>query len=314
MAKNLFRPSEFKFSPEKVHISPPEIMVKQQHAVQKRVAMREVEEYTGPTVDELRREAEAFRASWEEERTAMIESARAEAEKIVKEAEDHAFDEVKKKSDQALRLKQEAEDEARAIIDKAKQEAREIVEAASKEVDEIRDRATKEARKAGFDQGFAQGQDEVSRIIERVHVVLTKAVERRNEIIEESEGQLIQMVLQIAKKVVKVISENQKNVVINNIVQALRKLKTKADINIRVNLSDLQITTEHTKELIAKFERVNSITVMEDITVDPGGCIIETDFGQIDARISSQLREIEERILDLAPIAVQKKPISLTGQ
>lgn len=314
MAKNLFRPSEFKFSPEKVHISPPEIMVKQQHAVQKRVAMREVEEYTGPTVDELRSEAEAFRASWEEERTAMIESARAEAEKIVKEAEDHAFDEVKKKSDQALRLKQEAEDEARAIIDKAKQEAREIVEAASKEVDEIRDRATKEAKKAGFDQGFAQGQDEVSRIIERVHVVLTKAVERRNEIIEESEGQLIQMVLQIAKKVVKVISENQKNVVINNIVQALRKLKTKADINIRVNLSDLQITTEHTKELIAKFERVNSITVMEDITVDPGGCIIETDFGQIDARISSQLREIEERILDLAPIAVQKKAISLTGQ
>jgi flagellar assembly protein FliH len=47
---------------------------------------------------------------------------------------------------------------------------------------------------------------------------------------------------------------------------------------------------------------VKSITVLEDSSVDRGGCILETDFGQIDARISSQLSEIEERILELAPI------------
>ena len=45
-----------------------------------------------------------------------------------------------------------------------------------------------------------------------------------------------------------------------------------------------------------------SVTIMEDTTVDRGGCIIETDFGQIDARISSQLHEIEEKILELMPI------------
>ena len=44
-------------------------------------------------------------------------------------------------------------------------------------------------------------------------------------IIEESETQVINLVLLIAKKVIKVISENQKNVVINNVVQALRKLQ-----------------------------------------------------------------------------------------
>ena len=31
-------------------------------------------------------------------------------------------------------------------------------------------------------------------------------------------------------------------------------------------------------------------------TVDPGGCILETDLGQIDARITSQFKEIEEKI------------------
>ena len=79
-------------------------------------------------------------------------------------------------------------------------------------------------------------------------------------------------------------------------------MKSKADVVIRVNLADLQMATEHTREILEKIEKVGKITVMEDSTVDRGGCIIETDFGQIDARISAQLKEIEDRILDLVPI------------
>ncbi|MFP4409747.1 MAG: flagellar assembly protein FliH, partial [Spirochaetaceae bacterium] len=38
-----------------------------------------------------------------------------------------------------------------------------------------------------------------------------------------------------------------------------------------------------------------------------GGAIVETDFGEIDARISSQLREIEDRILELMHISNRSK-------
>jgi flagellar assembly protein FliH len=313
MAKNLFRASEVTFSNERVHISPPELMVRQQHALQREALSREVETYQGPKVEDLRREAELFQAQWEEEKQRMIEAAKEQAAKIIQEAEDHGFEEVKKKTDSALKVKLEAEDEARAILEKARLEAQEIIVKAQEEAEQMKINAIKESKDLGFSEGYESGKEEVERIIDRVHVVLTKAIERRNEIIQESEGQLVQLVLQIAKKVVKVLSENQKNIVVNNVVQALRKLKSKADVTIRVNLSDLKITTEHTKELIEKFERVNSITVMEDATVDPGGCIIETDFGQIDARISSQLREIEEKILELTPISTKSKPVSGTG-
>jgi len=106
----------------------------------------------------------------------------------------------------------------------------------------------------------------------------------------------------IAKKVVKVISENQKNVVVNNVIQALRKLKSRGEVLIKVNLSDVELTSEHIKDFMRMVENIRSVTVVEDSTVDKGGCIIETDFGEIDARISSQLHEIEEKILDLVPI------------
>jgi flagellar assembly protein FliH len=57
-------------------------------------------------------------------------------------------------------------------------------------------------------------------------------------------------------------------------------------------------------------ERVTSITIAEDSTVDVGGCIIETDFGEIDARIATQHREIEDRILELTPIQTRPKASS----
>ena len=42
--------------------------------------------------------------------------------------------------------------------------------------------------------------------------------------------------------------------------------------------------------------------MLEDSSVERGGCIVETDFGAIDARISSQLAELEEKILEISPI------------
>ena len=132
-------------------------------------------------------------------------------------------------------------------------------------------------------------------------------MEKRAEILQETEAQVVELVLLVAKKVVKVISENQKSVVIQNIQQALRKLKTKSDVIVRVNLADLQLATEHVKDFVQLTENAKKMQIVEDSTVDRGGCVIETDFGEIDARISSQLNELEERILDVAPIKARGK-------
>ncbi|MDR2758105.1 MAG: flagellar assembly protein FliH, partial [Spirochaetaceae bacterium] len=155
--------------------------------------------------------------------------------------------------------------------------------------------------------GFAEGNAEVERLIERTRTVLERAQDKRVEILAETEQQIIDLVLLISRKVIKVISENQRNVVISNVVQALRKVKGRGNIIIRVNLVDIKLTTEHTKKFIQLLEGTQSVQVVEDSSVDPGGCIIETDFGDVDARISSQLAELESKILEMSPIKTMTK-------
>ena len=66
MAKNVFRPQDIMYNSRKVFIEPPKIVAEE--PVEEVEAVEEGGEYTGPTADDLRREAELFRRDWEEEK------------------------------------------------------------------------------------------------------------------------------------------------------------------------------------------------------------------------------------------------------
>jgi len=297
VAKNVFRADEILYQSRKVFIKPPQLEVEETPE-----EVESLEEFTGPTVEDLRRESDGFKANWEQEKARLIQVARDEAEEIKKEAERAAFDEVKRKNNQAQKIRQEAEDEAKRIVEEANKKAEELEAEIQGKVDKVEKEAFGKGHAEGREEGFQEGSQEVERLVDTLQKIISAAIDKRNEIIQESETQVINLVLLISKKVIKVISENQKNVVINNVVQALRKLKSRGDVVIRVNLGDVELTSEHISDFMKMVENVKSVTVLEDSSVDRGGCIIETDFGQIDARVSSQLHEIEEKIIELAPI------------
>jgi len=294
MAKKVFQPEEIvDLTAQRIKVAVPEIQ---------QVEPEPIDVDVGPTADDLRREAENFRQVWEAEKEQMIQEAQDEAESIRKEAERSAFEEAKTITNEAIEDKQRLEEESERIRNEALAEAEKLRSQAADEKDGVFD----ESRKAGYEEGreggWKEGMAEAERLVGRLHTILDATIAKRRDIINETETQLIDLVLLIARKVVKVISANQKNVVINNIVQALKKLKSRGDVVIRVNLADLDLSTEHVKDFLKMVEDVKSITVLEDSSVDRGGAVIETDFGQIDARIFSQLKEIEEKILALVPI------------
>ncbi|MEE1000152.1 MAG: flagellar assembly protein FliH, partial [Treponemataceae bacterium] len=265
---------------------------------------------TGPTADDLRREAELFKQQWEVEKQQLLAQAQAEAEQIIQNAENAAFEEIKRKTDQAAIIKTEAETKAQEIIREAEAKAREIVAQGEVEKQKTVGTAYKEGFDKGSEDGYKEGQMEVNRLIDRLHVILEKTLDKRQEILDETEQQIVELVLLIARKVVKVISETQRNVVMQNVLQSLRRVKGRGDVTIRVNLADVQLTSEHTKDFMEAVESIKNITVAEDSSVEKGGCIIETDFGAIDARISSQLNELEQKILEISPIKTVTKTLS----
>jgi flagellar assembly protein FliH len=319
MAKAVFRPGELTVVESRVVLDPPSAFPSMERLAPVEEDLEEVEEagaveeYSGPTADDLRREAEAFKVQWEQEKEALVRGARVEADNIIKEAEGAAFAEVKRKTGEAQSLKRAAEDDAEKIVAEARAKAKQIEDDSLSAFETERKEAEERGRLAGRETGFAEGKDEVARLVERTQTVLERAQEKRAEILAETEQQIIDLVLLISRKVIKVISENQRNVVISNVVQALKKVKGRGNIIIKVNMLDLKLSTEHKKDFIAQVEGAKSLQIVEDTTVDPGGCVVETDFGEIDARIGSQLAELEQKILEISPIKSRAKTGAVEG-
>jgi len=313
MAKAVFRPLELVIIPEKIMLSTP--VIETTSAVvpseeEEDEAEPEEEVYDGPTAEELRREAEAFTEQWNIEKEEMIQAAKDEAESIVQAAQQTAEEEKQSIVEEAAALKASAQQEAETILADAKQKAEELETQTRSTLEDEKKEALEQGREAGRLEGYEDGKIEVTRLIERTQTVLERAQDKRGDILSETEQEVINLVLLMTRKVVKVIADNQREVVISNVEQALKKVRDRGNIIIRVNLADLKLTTEHTREFIQMLEGVKSIQVAEDSSVDPGGCIIETDFGEIDARIASQLAELEAKILEVSPI--RTKPKSMT--
>ena len=317
MTKAVYRPGELEVLPKKVVLDSPTSFPELSHLAvmeaEEEEVQEEIEEYDGPTADDLRLEADAFRNRWENEKNSMLLAAKAEAEKIIGNAEDEAFRLVKKQADEAQVSKLKAQDEADVIIAEAKEKARQIETDTRAAFDKELKDAEEKGYSAGRESGYGEGKAEVERLIRRCQTILERANDKRVDILSETEQEIVDLVLLISRKVIKVISENQKNIIVPNVIQALRKVKDRGTITIRVNLADLKLATEHTKDFIKLVEGAKDIHIAEDSTIDQGGCIIETDFGEIDARISSQLKELENRILDISPIKSRSKAAAAEG-
>lgn len=298
MAKNVFTAAEVYNMTSKVFIPPPKF----------EKPKVEVAEYTGPTIEDIEEQNKKLIMQTEEEAKTIVEEARIEAGRVVQEAEGKAFEYVKKATLDANKIEEEVkirtEEFKIAKENEIQKKVAEQKELLRKEYQETKEAAHRE----GYEAGYAEGKIEADRLIKRMHTIIEEAIDRRDTIIQDAEDQVIRIILLIARKVVKSISEEQKKVVIDNIKAALQKIKGKTEVIVRVNTEDLELSTEHKEEVMQQFEELKQITILEDTRIDKGGCIIETDFGSVDARIATQLAEIEEKIRELANISYFEVP------
>lgn len=304
MAKQVFRPNEIKLKDNEKKFTLPLLHDYRPHE-EKPEVVEEV--YQGPSAEDLRKEAEAFRQGWEIEKQHLLEEANAQADEIIKNAKDAAFEEVKRKTDEASVIKSDAQSQADEIIANAKSEAEKIIQDAHLEEQKIKDDAKQDGFKQGHDDGYSAGESEIERLVERLRKMVEALMLRREEILKETEQQIVELVILMTRKVVKIISETQKTAIMSNVLAALKKVKSRGNVILHVNLEDLKLASANADEFIKRVENIQGITVVEDSTVEKGGCVVETDFGAIDARISSQLSELEEKIMEISPIKSVKK-------
>lgn len=158
------------------------------------------------------------------------------------------------------------------------------------------------AWKEGFEQGYAEGlrraKGEVEEVLSRLREVLSELEGIRERVLSRCEKDLLGLSLEIAKKVIRRELEVDKSGLLELVRESIRKV-TEADL-IKVHLSpeDFEFIRTHKGELLKEFNGTAKLLLYPDPKVEPGGCFVETDFAEVDARLSTQLEEILKALRD----------------
>ena len=147
-----------------------------------------------------------------------------------------------------------------------------------------------EGRKVGFDAGTKK----MDPVISSLHQALVKLQNIRQEIHQEIEKEVVQLALAIAKKIVCHEVKTTRETVVCIAREALSRVENPGKIKIKLNPEDLQFINDTRSQLSRFLQNVDNIRFEAADSVQSGGCLIETDRGDIDARIEKQFQVIEE--------------------
>jgi len=104
----------------------------------------------------------------------------------------------------------------------------------------------------------------------------------------------LDLALAVAGKIVCNEVSANKEIILKVIKRAFSKVVDHDKIVIRISPSDLKIVEDSKSQFLEFVDNIERITIEEDKTIQDGGCVIETNLGEIDARIGKQLQAIEE--------------------
>ena len=165
----------------------------------------------------------------------------------------------------------------------------------------------------GLKDGEQKGLELASRQIEPLIAGIKQAVNKLTALGEETyqqiETEVVELALAIARKVICREVSMDKETVVCVAREALAKVEDPGKIKIKMNPADLRFINETKYQLANLIDGVNSVTIEAEENIQSGGCVIETDLGEIDARIEKQLQAVEESFREARDTSNPPDPI-----
>lgn len=193
-------------------------------------------------------------------------------------------------------------------INRAKQGVIEIMRdalnKAKEQATEIRETAEKEAREIGCAEGLKKGEldarEEFQPCLESAENIIRELSGFRKKMYSQVEREMVEMVISLVKKVIHFELSTRDDSIQEMIRLAVQSVLDKESMTIKINPADKEHAENFRPELQHLFGEIKNISFEASTGIERGGCIIETNFGTVDARMD-KLGEQIDKILHLAP-------------
>lgn len=167
---------------------------------------------------------------------------------------------------------------AQEVLEKANEDAATYKAEVDVECEELK----KKAKEEGFNEGLSKFNEHLLQFDKEL-----------KKIRHEAQKSILPLALKAAKKIVSKELELHPETIVDIVMQTLSSVKQNHKIKIYINKAEKQALESEKNRLKEVFESLQSLSILEREDVSPGGCIIETESGIINASIENQWRSLE---------------------
>lgn len=208
---------------------------------------------------------------------------------------------------------------AKTILLRAQQQAEQLLAAAQGEAVELKAQARAEGLAEGLREGTEKGAEQgrlagqqlalnehrarLTQVLTALTGAATALDSSRGELESVGLAEVVKLSIAIARRVTKRQGLIDSEVLTANLAEAMNLVVHSADIRIAIHPSQRATLNEALPKLRMQWPALTHVHLIDDPALDPGGCRVFTEHGQIDADLSGQLDRIAAELL----------PIELTG-
>ena len=190
--------------------------------------------------------------------------------------------------------------QANVYLENARAEAAKIVEEARAEAAKIQREAEIKGQQTALQQAQRSALSVLDQRLQTLYPALQEAV---NEIQQTRlawqnrwEKNAIRLATTIASRVIRKETQQDPQIARKLLDEALQLASGNDRVVIHLHPDDAQAVADITDTLRRKFQSIGEIELAPSDEIEPGGCVINTDFGTIDQQFHAQLKRIEEEL------------------
>lgn len=214
-----------------------------------------------------------------------------------------AGDILRETEEMVKELIETARQEAEKIIRHANEEAARIIAEGQVKAKSIEEDAQNHGWQDGYQRGIRIAGEEYNSKLEEAKSLVEKAYQDRQEIIAGSEDEIVQLAMAVARKVVGHELAATPDIIVGIVKRAIQKATDREELTVRVNPENLDSAFSAQEEISHSIKGVRKLKFLADPAVAPGGCVVESPNGTVDARIERQLSELEQALMEVGPNA-----------
>jgi flagellar assembly protein FliH len=153
-------------------------------------------------------------------------------------------------------------------------------------------------REAAFEEGFAAGVAQAQSQLDGPASALAAAADQlqalRADAATSVEADAVDLALRIAEQAVGAAIAADPELVVEAVRGALRRLVERDRVLILVNPDDLELVRDHASRLVGELGGIEHCEVQAERRVRPGGAIVRTSEGEVDATLETKLARARE--------------------